>query len=295
MDLITLERGRTRVAVAPAFGGRIAQIALRDGGAWLPLLYEPPRALPDRDPLLWGSYAVLPWPNRIAGGTFPFEGRTHRLRQNDGPNALHGLGYTAAWTVADASGGACTLSLDLSPAWPFGGRAEQHIEALDDGVRQRITLFANEGAYPCGAGWHPWFRRDVRPGEAMRVLIDSDERYELAAMIPTGRIVPVEGDFDFRDYPAVSTRQLDDCYRGVRGPLRVRWGDLELTMASSANAGHAVVYSKHPAAVCIEPQTCAIDAFNLAARWDASTGVQWAEPGRPFVAETDWRWRIGAP
>lgn len=294
MDLITLERGRTRVVVAPTFGGRIAQFALRDGADWLPLLYEPPEPMAERDPLLWGSYALVPWPNRIAGGAFTFEGTAYSVPRNDGANALHGFGYTAPWIVEEASRDACMMSLQMPPEWPFGGRASQRIEALDDGVRQRVTLYADQQPYPCGIGWHPWFRREVTPGEAFRVLVDADERYELDGMIPTGRLLPVEGDFDLRGYTAVGARRLDDCYGSVRGPLGVRWDDVEVTMTSSANAGHAVVYSQHPDAVCIEPQTCAIDAFNLAERGHADAGRQVAAPGRPFVAETEWRWRSGA-
>lgn len=293
MTTIDLSRGRTRLRIAPEYGARIAQIKIAYDGGWAPLLHEPPEPPAERDPLAWGSYPLLPWPNRIAGGAFTFGGAAYDVPVNNNGNALHGFGYTQTWRVEEAKPDRCTLALDLPAAWPFGGRAEQRIEALDDGLRQRIVLHADATPYPCGAGWHPWFRRDVVPGAGMRLRIDAAERYELDAMIPTGRIVPVAGDWDFRDYPAVGARSLDDCWRGVRRPMRIRWGDLELTMTSSPNATHAVVYSQHPDAVCVEPQTCAIDAFNLAARSDRGAGVQIAAPGAPFVAETEWRWRVG--
>lgn len=291
MDLIEISRGRTRVTIAPQFGGRIAQITIADTQDWTPLLYEPREPMEARDPLAWGSYAMLPWPNRIAGGVFSLGGDAYRVPANNDGNALHGFGYTRQWRVDDVRSDACLLSLALPPEWPFGGRAEQRIEAFDDGVRQRVTLHADGAAYPCGVGWHPWFRRDVRPYADMHLLIEADTRYEFDRMIPTGRIVPVAGGWDFREYPAIGARSLDDCWRGVRGPLCLRWGDLELVMTSTLNATHAVVYSQHPEAVCVEPQTCAIDAFNLAARGDSGAGVQMAAPGAPFVAETEWRWR----
>lgn len=291
MDLIEISRGRTRVTVAPAYGGRIAQITVADSRDWTPLLFEPPQRIDARDPLAWGSYVLAPWPNRIAGGVFTFRGETYRVPVNNNGNALHGFGYTRPWRVDDVTGDDCLLSLEMPPEWPFGGRVEQRIEAFDDGVRQRVTLHADAAAYPCGVGWHPWFRRDVLPHAGMQLLIEAGARYELDAMIPTGRIVPVAGDWDFREYPAVGGRSLDDCWRGVQGPLCVRWGALELVMTSTPNAAHAVIYSQHPDAVCVEPQTCAIDAFNLAARGDSGAGMQIASPGAPFVAETEWRWR----
>lgn len=153
---------------------------------------------------------------------------------------------------------------------------------------------ADDTRFPAGAGWHPWFGRDVRRGHDVRVCVEAGEVYQLEDMIPTGEIRPVRGEEDLRRCPAIGDRRLDTCYRGVTGPLRLRWGEVELTMTSSANVAHAVVYT--PAhAVAIEPQTCAIDAFNLAARGVANTGVSVVEPGRPLVAETAWRCTIGAP
>jgi hypothetical protein len=55
MDQITLEAARTRVTVAPDYGGRIAQIAVRPAGAWLPLLIEPPEDPAHAPPHGWGS------------------------------------------------------------------------------------------------------------------------------------------------------------------------------------------------------------------------------------------------
>jgi hypothetical protein len=60
-------------------------------------------------------------------------------------------------------------------------------------------------------------------------------------------------------------------------------------MESSSEVTHAVVYTPEHA-VCVEPQTCANDAFNLDARGVEGTGVTIVEPGRPLVATTIWRW-----
>ena len=44
--------------------------------------------------------------------------------------------------------------------------------------------------------------------------------------------------------------------------MKVCWDDIELRMTSSENVRHAIVYTPERA-VCVEPQSCAIDAFNL--------------------------------
>jgi galactose mutarotase-like enzyme len=295
MDPILLERGNTRVTVAPEFGGRIAQFAVFDGAAWLPLLCEPQgKPSEQSDPLSWGCFAMVPWPNRIIGGRFQFEGNEYRLPQNDLAGALHGFGFAAPWKVDWRTSAAIGMSLNLGDlGWPWPARASQRIDVSGNEVRLSLELHAPAGVrFPAGCGWHPWFRRTLRDGDTdVCVQIDADDRLELSDMAPTGRRVSVEGPHDLRGYPEIGDRKLDDCYVGVRGPFRLRWGTVELMMRLSPNLTHAVVYTP-PHAVCVEPQTCAIDAFNLDARGVAA-GTAIVEAGRPLVATASWQWRAG--
>jgi galactose mutarotase-like enzyme len=63
-------------------------------------------------------------------------------------------------------------------------------------------------------------------------------------------------------------------------------------MEWSANVEHVVVYTP-PHALCIEPQTCAIDAFNLASRGAANAGLRIVDEDHPLEASSMWRWRAG--
>jgi aldose 1-epimerase len=293
VEIIELRRGRTRAFIAPEAGGRLLQLEIDDGGSWLPLLRAPrdaARAL--SEPLRWGSYPMLPWPNRIDGGRFTWRDRTYALPADAPPHALHGVGHTREWRVERVTPTRCRLSLAFGDAWPFGGRAVQEFALLDDGIAQRIEVHATGHAFPAGAGWHPWFRRDVRAGAGVRALIPADRVYETRDMIPTGRLLALLDDTDLRDYPTLGARRLDHCYRLTRRELRIGWGDIELRMLSSPNVAHAVAYTPREG-VCIEPQTCAIDAFNLDAHGIADNGSVVVSPGRPLIATTRWRWRIG--
>ena len=293
VSTIDLQHGRTRALVVPEAGGRLHQFEIHDGRGWLPLLRapaDPAAAL--AEPLAWSSFPMLPWPNRIDGARFTWRGRLHTLKPNLEGHAIHGIGCFRPWTVEAVSERSCRLSLDFGAAWPLGGRAVQDITLLDDGIIQRIEIHATHDAFPAGAGWHPWFRRHVRPGHSVRLLVDAAQVYETVDMIPTGWLKPAMGDLDLRGGAPAGNRRVDACYRQPRGPLRIAWGDVELTMEQSPNVTHAVVYTPRHA-VCLEPQTCAIDAFNLEAQGIDGAGVDIVEPGRPLIAWTAWRWRTG--
>ena len=291
-------RSRTaRAIVLPEHGGRLHQLYVTAGGAEHALLLSPgDPAEYSAQPHRGGSFVMAPWPNRVAGGRFRFNGREWAVPITSGANAIHGLVAGAPWRVVARTARVVELSCGLGESWPWPGSVWQRIELTDSALRLKLEFRSEREPFPAGCGWHPWFRRDVRPGAEPRVLIDAGEMYEARAMIPTGALLPVAGESDLRAGPELGDRRLDTCYPyGPSGPhpqgaLWVRWGDIELTIASSANVRHAVVYT--PArAFCVEPQTCAIDAFNLDARGLAA-GVTVVAPGRPLVASTTWRWRL---
>jgi aldose 1-epimerase len=209
------------------------------------------------------------------------------------PNAaIHGLGVGAPWKVDWRTPAAIGMSLSLDAAgWPWPAHAAQRIDVGEDEVHLSMEVRAPTGVrFPAGCGWHPWFRRSLRGADAVRVEINAGERLELVSMRPSGRVLAVEGDYDLRGYPGLGDRRLDDCYAGVRGPLRLRWGTLDLTMHLSSNLTYAVVYTPEHA-VCVEPQTCAIDAFNLDAD-GTPAGTAIVDSGHPLSATVSWRWTL---
>jgi|CXWL01.1.fsa_nt_gi aldose 1-epimerase len=299
MRLIELASAHTRATVAPEAGGRLVQIEILEGGVWLPLLVAPTKlqSLLD-EPLRGGCYPMVPWPGRVDHSRFSWRGDSFELPRNDGPHSIHGSGVYRPWEVREVTATSCRLELDLgsSDGWPFPAVVTQDIAVVDDAIKLQMEVRAlDQGEFPAGVGWHPWFRRDVRPGVDPRVRVAADLHYvSRADLVPTGATMVPEGEADLREGPQLGARRLDDFYGGVAEPMTVVWGDLVLTMRSSANMGHAVVYTRSPRGFCVEPQTCVPDAFNLASRGLEGTGLVVVEPGQPLVAETVWTWATGS-
>jgi aldose 1-epimerase len=228
---------------------------------------------------MWGSYPLIPWSNRVAGGRFTFAGHEWELpdRWLDG-TALHGLVCRRPWRLEGATPTTAELALDVTtPPWTLA--CAQTFELAAGGLMQRISV-RNEGAgpVPVGLGIHPWF--PLAP-----VQVPADLIWPAEGCIPTGRPRPVAGEEDLRR--PVLPPLLDDCYTGLTA-TSARIGDIELSWNGPVR--HVVVYTGEPGWVCVEPVTNANDGFNLLARGEPGSGVLVLAPGER-VAVT-YRFRI---
>lgn len=237
--LTTIAKGALSVDVAPAAGGRIAQI--RHAGVEQLVGYSETNA----SMLAWGSYPMVPWAGRIRRGQFEFEGRRHRLPVNLGPHAIHGVGFALPWHLDMASADAVELSLALphDARWLFGGTARQRIEVDGDRVRMRLSLTAGERAMPVALGWHPWFRKPERMEFSPSAHYPRDD--EGMATLPAAP--PPTGPWD-------------DCFVNT-SPVILHLEGRRVRLTSDCR--HWVVYDEPAHATCVEPQSGPPDAFNL--------------------------------
>ncbi|MEU4726280.1 aldose 1-epimerase family protein [Nonomuraea dietziae] len=147
------------------------EAAIAECGAAVRMLRHGDRDLitgwPAEGPIPYYSGALLaPWPNRVGGAGYAFDGDVHRLPVNepDRGHALHGLIAEARWSVAELftvedDHGFARLTLDLAPSqgYPFA-LSFQVLHRLDgDGLTTTLTV-QNVGDRPApyGCGPHPW-------------------------------------------------------------------------------------------------------------------------------------------
>ncbi|MDO8392540.1 MAG: aldose epimerase [Actinomycetota bacterium] len=232
--MIELEAGDARLTVHPLDGGRLGR--LRVGSRDL-LQHHPSRGA-----MGWGSFPMAPWAGRVREGRFTFDDRPYRLPINLAPHAIHGTTFTAEWEVLDAGRDHCELQCRLD--WPFGGTAHQHIHLHEQGVTCVLTVYATALAMPAVVGWHPCF---VKPPDADLEFTHMYRR-----------------DLDHMAVPVLiepAPHPWDDCFTGPRGPLRLRYPGLTLTVASDCD--HWVVFDGLDDALCVEPQSGPPDAFTI--------------------------------
>lgn len=274
MDLIKIRSDELEVELMPAIGGRINQITslqcassprlLVDEADWSRqggVLFDPKTQRGnDIDTLRWGCYPMAPWPGRIAGGRFSFEGHSFSLPMNFGGSAIHGTAFAKSWKVIGRSDTKAELEFTLDEPWPWRGALRQSIDVRDNSLSLTLEVHAErDQRFPAGAGWHPWFsRRGMDP----RVRVNAPEYFETDEdLIPTGTLLHAVGDSDLTGRTPLGDRRLDQVYADPVWPVTIDWDDLRLEISASTNATYVCIYTP-PEGFCIEPMTCAADAFN---------------------------------
>ena len=257
-------------------------------------------------PAGYGIPVLFPFPNRIRGGRYTWQGRQYVLPKETVPydptgNAIHGFCLDRPWRIV-AHGdhfavGRFQLSLDAPDRrnlWPADFIIEMRYELRGPNLRADI-LIANPGPdpLPWGFGTHPYFRLPLgKQSTAAACLIEvpAAELWELDHCLPTGRRLPVSGEKDLREGQYFGKLPLDDVYTALTpGP------DALESLIIDEKAGLQVLERCDPVfreivaytppgrdAVCFEPYTCVTDAINLEER-GIDSGLRILQPGRQFT------------
>ncbi|GAA2407245.1 aldose 1-epimerase family protein [Actinomadura vinacea] len=224
---------------------------------------------------------LVPWPNRIDGGRYAYDGRVHQLDLSEPKNgcAIHGLVRHAPWTVTAHGADRVLLAHELMghPGYPY--RLSLEIAyALDAEQGLTAVLTArNIGTRtaPYGHGAHPYLTVD-EPIDDCTVTVTADRRLPVdERMIPSGPAEDVTGTpYDLREGRELGGLRIDNAFTGLRrdgdGRAWVRLAGGGRTTALWADAAHPwlEVYTADQApgdrrrrGLGAEPMTCPPNAF----------------------------------
>ena len=248
-----------------------------------------------------GCGAVLvPWPNRLRGGRYSFDGKAYQLPLSEPPtgNAIHGLGRWARWVPVRHETSAVTLSLDIVPqaGWPFEVRVEvtYALDAVGGLAVTGVARNTGTGRAPFGAGFHPYLSTRGHGIGEVTVKVPARDRIVLdEAKVPVGMQSVAGTPYDLRRGRRLGALRLDDGFTGLstaggRGAVLVRtrsggaqvWFDETFRFVQVFTPD--LVAGGQPG-VAVEPMTCPADAFNsgtglivLTPRdsWTGSWGIQ---------------------
>ncbi|MBU6376610.1 MAG: hypothetical protein KGQ59_11480 [Bdellovibrionales bacterium] len=229
---------------------------------------------------------LIPFPGRIPGGKYRFQGTEYHLEPNDkeGPNAIHGFVRSQEWAARFSESAAGfrlkTLSSEMSSkGYPFSLDMGVSYQLSSLGLRCEFSV-QNIGATdaPVGVGFHPYFAMAGDRVDSGILRLPSQEQIEFApGFLPTGRVLPVAGtNLDFQTPRTIGEITLNHCFKTMardpdgyaRASLLDPYDQFETQIWMNSSFDYLVVYtgealgSDARRAIAIEPMTCGTDAFN---------------------------------
>jgi aldose 1-epimerase len=248
----------------------------------------------------WGKSGVLyPFPNRLAGGQYTWQGKEYQFPVNDVElnNALHGFGMTRPLKIVEkklndkeaiiSMEGAYTGEFDYYP-WPFTfGLTYQLLSAGE----LQVTMWARNDSHtviPMGLGWHPYFQLDDTAAACCLQLPPLDMVGIDRRMIPTGKRYPYD---DFAQARQIGSTVLDNCFAVSKQEKRIqvllsgKRGELHYWQETGSDKFNYLQVFTPPygTSVALEPMSCNVDAFNN------GDGLKTLQPGETISAKAGVR------
>ena len=211
-SLYVLKSGKTEARVTDL--GATLQ-SLRYAGRETVLGYDTPEAYLEGTDFLGAS--IGRYGNRIAGASFPLNGRTVRLIPNEGPNQLHGgpRSYDKRrWEAELLENGVRFTLVSPDGDGGFPGTLTAGVTYTLTGDTLRIDF---EGECDQDTVYaptnHSYFDlAGDRDCLKARLWLGADKVVEVGeGLIPTGRLLPAEGAFDFSREKPIG-QEFDHCF-----------------------------------------------------------------------------------
>jgi aldose 1-epimerase len=159
------------------------------------------------------------WANRIGGAAFELDGKRYELCANEGANCLHGGDAGKPWhkrlwsgRIEDEVSVSFTLvSPDGDNGFPGALTARVEYTLMPDRLRIDFFGVSDADTYYCPTS-HIYFSLGEKNILGADMQINASGHLEVdEGLIPTGRILPCEGEFDF-SAPRRIARDYDDCF-----------------------------------------------------------------------------------
>jgi len=220
---------------------------------------------------------LLPWPNRLRGGRWQWQGRDLQLDvvSPASPNAVHGLLSAQPWSVLGARPGGVTVGTVLEPraGYPFRLAVAIDHDLVPGrlGVTVRVRN-AGDADAPFGVGMHPYLHvgAEAEGGLADAELsVPARTALVVDGGLPTGERRPFDGAVGrigdrALDDPVTDLVRDDDGWARVR--LRGPAGALELAVDGSwpwlqVYSGDTLPSGQRRRSLAVEPMTCPPNAL----------------------------------
>ena len=253
-----------------------------------------------------GIPILFPFPGRLRGTEFQWEGKAFRLEPGDAfGNAIHGFVHTRPWRVVEQEPHFVTAEIqasvddpELANRWP----GDFHLVAtyqLEKGRLQFRWELTNRGSdnMPFGLGVHPYFNTGLfgATEEDVRLQVPVDQVWGLTEMLPTGRFE--SEPFGLRQAATLGGKELDHVFENrqpelgeVNRAVLGTEGQSSIAVEYGNEYPFCVLYTPgHRESMCIEPYTCLPNSPEFLDS-DHATGWRCLSPGEMYQSTITYLW-----
>lgn len=258
------------------------------------------RGFDDREVVHGGlGQQLLPWPNRIRDGRYPYDGVTQQLAltEPDRNNAIHGLVRHVPWTLVELGADRVVQRVRVfpQPGWPGTVEATIGHSVSEAGLLVEVAV-TNLGdvAVPFGYAAHPYLTVGESTVDEVSVTLPAASYLEVDDRLLPIALHPVAGtSYDLRAGEPFGEVNLDTAFtdlasEGGTWAVRLELGERWAELWAEAKFGWLQVYTgadRRDVSIAVEPMTCGPDAFNPGVTHD---DVIVLRPGDSFAG----RWGI---
>lgn len=277
-DTLILSSPDLELQLSPCIGGAISRLIYLAAGKPRSILRE--SHIPLENILEAASFPLVPYVNRVRGGSFMFRGRTISLAPNmaGDPSPLHGQGWLNAWSIERSGESEAVLAYRHEPGeWPWAYEARQEFRVEEAAFSASLSCRnLSDEPMPCGLGQHPYFPCTART----RIETGASHAWTIDERVLPVEKVPATGRYDLFGR-LICGQDLDNGWGGWSGRVLMDdpgWPyELEL---SSPQARFFQVYSPASGGFFVaEPVSHANAAMNAPEADWAELGFRVLEPG----------------
>ena len=229
----------------------------------------------DECPPAYLGKVLMPWPNRVARGTYSWEEVSYDLPVDEHAfgTSLHGFVAFQEWEIAEADTSSVLLRT-LIPArysypWTLVASARYSLDPERGLAVELSATNIGEGTAPYGVGFHPYLAVDGVRVDDLELENPASIIYEAdASMIPVAPHDVASFGLDFRSHALIGTSLLDHAFGGLpksTWTVTLRDPASGVGVSLSSDAPWLQVYSADNigrVGVAVEPMSCPPNAFN---------------------------------
>lgn len=290
MREITLSNDKIQIGVLPEIGGSISFFKYRQLENTVDILRPFEKTPKGLDSNNASMFVMLPFCNRIRGGSFVYWGITRKMQKNQAgiPDPIHGDGWKSVWNIVDQTSTNLHLKMSHNKSkggFPFSYEGEIFYKLIDNKLTVTLSVKnLNPLPMPCGMGIHPFFvkTKEVELNFPTELVWsnEADPIFDKPYKTPEA--------WDFKGGKALKNAVFDTCFSGFEGKATISYPNrgISVEIDTDNQFRHIVLYSpRGKGFFCLEPTTNASNAFNLAASGVVGTGMKSIGPNQTMTGE----------